>query len=359
VNRRLATLESPSIMTDVVTDRRPRFVLLALLAGGVIAGALIGLAITVTVTAGAVTSGPLVGAGLALSRSVLDGAAVVTVGMSFLPKFLVPHQGADSGADVAGPLASARLIAVASAAVWFVAALVSMVLEVVDINVGEPFTLGAIVQYLRGNGAGQAHVVVACCALAYLLVAVLALRKGEQVPAELRIAVALFALVPLSTAGHASVGVQSLRILALVSIQMHVLSAVSWTGGLLAVMLLLGLNRNLLADALPRFSRLATVCVFLTGFTGLFNAWFELYSTPGIHWYTALFTTRYGLVLIGKIVCVVAAGLLGGYTRFRLLPGIVERRTTAVVTWTTVEIGVLAVAFGLAAVLIRAPVVTG
>jgi putative copper resistance protein D len=355
VNRRLATLVSPSTMTDAVADRRPRYVLLAVLAGGVIAGALIGLAITVTATAGAVTSGPLVGVGLALSRSVLDGAAVITVGMSFLPKFLVP----DSGTEAAGPLASARLIAVASSAVWLVAALASMVLEVVDINVGEPFTLGAIVQYLRGNGAGQAHVVVACCAFAYLVVAVLALRRGEQVPAELRIAVALFALLPLSTAGHASVGVQSLRLLALVSIEVHVLSAVSWTGGLLAVMLLLGLNRNLLAGALPRFSGLATVCVFLTGFTGLFNGWFELYSTPGIHWYVALFTTRYGWVLIAKGVCVLVAGLLGGYTRFRLLPKIIERRTSAVVTWTTVEVGVLAVAFGLAAVLIRAPVVTG
>jgi copper resistance protein D len=356
VNRRLATLTSPSTTTaEEIIDPRPRYVLLVVLAGGVLAGALVGLAITVTAASGAVTSGPLVAVGLALSRSVLDGAAVVTVGMSLLPKLLV----LDPAARVAAPLALARLTAMVSSAVWLVAALVSMVLEVVDINVGEPFTIAAIGQYVRGAGPGQAHMVVACCAFAYLVVAVLALRRGEEVPAELRIAVAVFALLPLSTAGHASSGAQGLRNLALVSIQLHVIAAVSWTGGLLAVMLLLGWDRNLLAGALPRFSTLATVCVFLTGFTGLFNGWYELYSTPGILWYVALFTMPYGWLLIGKGACVAAAGLLGGYTRLRLLPKIVERRATAVVAWTTVEVGVLAVAFGLAAVLIRAAVVTG
>lgn len=356
MNRPVATLPPPQASPAAAeVEHRPRFVLLVVLAGGVIAGALIGLAITLTVSTGAVTSGPLVAAGLALSRSVLDGAAVVTVGMSFLPLFL----GKDRTSAGIVPLASARVIAVVSAAVWLVAALVSMVLEVVDINVGQPFTLGEIGLYVRGLGSGQAHIAVACGAFVYLVIAVLALRRGEAVPAEMRVALALFTLIPLSTAGHAAFGEQSLRNLALVSIELHVLSAVSWTGGLLAVMLVLGLDRGLLAQALPRFSRLATVAIFLTGFTGLFNGWYELWSTPGIHWFAAIFTTRYGWVLIGKVLCVVVAGVLGGYTRFKLLPRIVERQRTAVLLWTTVEIGVLAVAFGLAAVLIRAPVVTG
>ncbi|HEX5119209.1 MAG TPA: CopD family protein [Pseudonocardiaceae bacterium] len=356
MNQRLATAVSPPTATpDTATAPAPRYVLLIVLTGGAIAGALIGLAITVTAAGGAVTSGPLVAAGFALSRSVLDTQAVITVGMSFLPTFL----GRDRRAATMLPLASARLIGLVSAAVWLIAALVSMVLEVVDINVGQPFTLAAIGQYVRGAGAGQAHVVVACGAFVYLVIAVFSRYRGTDVPAEMRIAVAVFTLIPLSTAGHAAFGAQSLRNLALVSIELHVLSAVSWTGGLVAVMLLLGLHRGLLATALPRFSRLATVCVFLTGLTGLFNGWYELWSTPGIHWYTAVFTTRYGLVLIGKVLCVVTAGLLGGYTRLRLLPRIIERRPTAVLTWATVEIGVLAVAFGLAAVLIRAPVVTG
>jgi putative copper resistance protein D len=356
VDQRLATaVSSPATAPDAVTAPRPRYVLLVVLVGGGIAGALIGLALTVTSAGGAVTSGPLVAVGLALSRSVLDTQAVITVGMSLLPRFL----GSERMPAQIVALASARLVAVVSAAVWLVAALVSMVLEVVDINVGEPFTMAAIGQYVRGAGAGQAHVAVACGAFVYLVITLFSLHRGKDMPADMRIAVALFTLVPLATAGHVAFGEQTLRNLALVSIELHVLSAVSWTGGLLAVMLLLGLDRKLLGTALPRFSRLATVCVLLTGFTGLFNGWYELWSTPGIHWYTAVFTTRYGWVLIGKALCIATAGLLGGYTRLRLLPRIIEQRPTAVLTWATVEIGVLAVAFGLAAVLIRAPVVTG
>jgi putative copper resistance protein D len=356
VNFSLVTAASPETgIPDPAQVPRPRYVLLVVLVGGAVAGALIAVAITATSAGGGVTSGPLVAVGLALSRSVLDVQAVITVGMSLLPALLGP----DRPAARVVPLAAARLIAVVSAAVWLVAALVSMVLEVVDINVGEPFTFAAIGQYVRGAGAGQAHVVVACGAFAYLVLGLAALYRRVAAPPVMQIAIALFTLIPLSTAGHVAFGAQSLRNLALVSIELHVLSAVCWTGGLLAVMLLFGVRRELLASALPRFSRLATVCVFLTGCTGLFSGWYELWSTPGIHWYSAVFTTRYGWVLIGKALCVVAAGLLGGYTRFRLLPGIVERRTTSVLTWTTVEIGVLAVAFGLAAVLIRAPVVTG
>lgn len=356
MNLRVATPAPPAIVdaAGATGGQRPRYVLLVVLAGGAIAGALLGLAITLTTAGGAITSGPLVQVGLALSRACLDGAGVVTVGMSLLPVFL----GRDHAPGAPAPLASARLIAVVSSAVLLVAALTSLVLEVVDINVGQPFTLAEIGAYVSGAGAGQAHVVVACGAFAYLLLALLALRRGEQVPAELRIAVALFTLIPLSTAGHTAFGVQGLRNLALVSIELHVLAAVCWTGGLLAVMLLFGLHRPLLAQALPRFSRLATVCVFGVGVTGLFNGWFELYTTPGIHWYTAIVTTRYGWVLIGKGLCVLTAGLLGGYTRFRLLPAIIARRPSAVAAWTTVEVGVLAVAFGLAAVLVRAPVVT-
>jgi putative copper resistance protein D len=91
----------------------------------------------------------------------------------------------------------------------------------------------------------------------------------------------------------------------------------------------------------------------------VFNGWFELYDTPGIHWYVALFTTGYGWILIAKLVCAGGAAALGGYTRFRLLPGIAARRRTAVLTWATLEIAILGIAFGLASVLVRAPVVNG
>jgi putative copper resistance protein D len=91
----------------------------------------------------------------------------------------------------------------------------------------------------------------------------------------------------------------------------------------------------------------------------MFNGWLELYQTPGVHWYLALFTSGYGQILLLKGGCLTAAALLGAHTRFKLLPKIVAKKTTAVITWATVELAVMGLAFGLAAVLVRAPVING
>jgi copper resistance protein D len=340
--------------TTTAVARRPRYPLLYALAAGGVAGVLIGLALSATAAVpGILAPSTAVMVGLPLSRAVADLSAVVTVGMSFLPRLVAGQRRVEQA------LAPARRIAVVSAAVWLVAALVSLVLEVADTNVGEPVTMASIQAYIDDIGSGQALVIVACCALLYVVIGVLAVRRGEDVPVELRITMAMFTLLPLPVTGHAANGAVGWHDVSLISMELHVLGAVAWTGGLVAVMLLVATDRNLLSEALPRFSSLATVCVFLTAGTGLFNGWYELYSTPGIHWYIALFTTGYGWILIGKITCVTAAGLLGGYTRFKLLPKIIQRRPTAVLTWATLEVTVLGTAFGLAAVLVRAPVVQG
>lgn len=337
---------------------RPGYQLLYVLAGAAVAGVLIAYALTASVAdvtvPGIRTPGTAVEVGLPLTRAILDLASVVTVGMSLLPKLL-----GEQTRRTLPVLAHARLIAVVGSAVWLVAALVELALEEADTNPIQPVTLGTIGDYIRTIGSGQALVVVACVALLYLVIGVLAVRRGEDVPVELRITVALFGLLPLSVTGHVSAASQNLRDVGLVAIELHVVAAVCWLAGLLAVMMLVATDRTLLAEGLPRFSRLATFCVFLTAGTGLFNGWYELASTPGVQWYTALFTTGYGWILIGKLVCAGGAGLLGGYTRFRLLPAILERRRTPVLLWATMEIGVLALAFGLAAVLVRSPVLPG
>jgi putative copper resistance protein D len=50
--------------------------------------------------------------------------------------------------------------------------------------------------------------------------------------------------------------------------------------------------------------------------------------------------------------------LLGAHVRFRLLPAIRQRKATAVAGWAAAEVAVMGVAFGLAAVLVQAPVVS-
>jgi putative copper resistance protein D len=336
--------------------RKPRYPLLYGLGAGAVAGVLVGLGLTASaVVPGIVEPSTAVEVGLPLSRALVDLSALVTVGMSFLPRLL----GTDRPQRAESVLAFARLIAAVSSFVWLFAALASLLFEVADFDDIQPVTLGSITQYVRTIPSGQGLVIVACCALVYLVIAVLAVRRGEAVPAELRITVSAFGLLPLPVTGHAAETTSSWHDLSMISMELHVLGAVAWTGGLLAVLVLVAAQRGLLAQALPRFSRLATVCVFLVAATGVFNGWFELYDTPDVHWYVALFTTGYGWILIGKGICILAAGLLGGYTRFRLLPSIVARRPTALFTWAGLEIAVLGAAFGLAAVLVRSPVVSG
>lgn len=333
---------------------QPRVLLPLMLLGGALVGVLVGLAMTVTLgtTPGIVEPGMAVVVGLPLSRAMIDVAALVTLGMSILPKLL----GDDRPRRIAGTLDLARRAAAISAAVWVIAALSSLVLETADVNPGLPVTIASITTHVRTIASGQALVIVAACTLVYLVIAVVAVCRGETIPAELRITVATFAILPLPVTGHAANGSgwQDINVIAM---ELHVLGAVAWTGGLFAVIVLLATNRSLLAGALPRFSTLATVCIFLIAATGLFNGWLELYRTPNVHWYLAVFNTGYGLILIGKMLCILAAGLLGAHVRVKLMPKIVSRQPTAVATWTAVELGVLGGAFGLAVVLIRAPVV--
>ena len=334
---------------------RPRYQLFAGIGAAAVAGVLIGLVLTLTVAPpGLAEPGSVVVVGLPLARALLDLAAVTTVGVSFLPKLL----GADRPKRSAPVLALARLIAVFSSAIWLVAALVSLLFETADLNVGKPLSMTEIVGYVRQIASGQALVIVACAALVYLVIALVALVRGEVVPVELRITVALFTLLPLPVTGHADSGT-SWQDVNMISMELHVVGAVAWTGGLLAVIMLVAANRTLLSFALPRYSRIATVCVFLTLVTGMFNGWLELYQTPGVHWYLALFTSGYGQILLLKGGCLTAAALLGAHTRFKLLPKIVEKSKTAVITWATVELAVMGLAFGLAAVLVRAPVING
>jgi putative copper resistance protein D len=189
-----------------------------------------------------------------------------------------------------------------------------------------------------------------------LVIAAVGIRRPRLVPPVVPVVAAVLTLLPLPPSGHSFEAPPAVLALGVLCLELHVLAATAWTGGLFAVVVLLGKRRDLLADALPRFSRLATVCVFLTAATGLASAWLHLYVTPGVTWYSALFTTQYGLVLVCKAICLVAVGLLGAHIRFRLLPAIRGRRRTALIGWVALELSVMGLAFGFAAILARSPV---
>jgi len=142
----------------------------------------------------------------------------------------------------------------------------------------------------------------------------------------------------------------------MVSMELHVLGAAAWTGGLGALMALVAYRKGLLAAALPKFSKVATISLVVVAATGLFNGLLELVLNPVVPFPQSLVTTGYGLLFLGKLVCAVLIAVLGAHIRWRLLPKISQHKVTAIVQWAVLEVTIMGVAFGLAVVLSRAPV---
>jgi putative copper resistance protein D len=288
--------------------------------------------------------------GLPIVRVLLDIASVVTVGLCLLPIIV----GLDRPKIAEAVLAGSRRAAAASALVWAAAALVALVLQTAEVRPGVDVSPGAVVEYVVTVGTGKALVLVAVLALVSFGLSAASVRVGEAMPAELRAAVALFGLLPLPVTGHATDW--RWHDVTMVAMELHVLGAAAWTGGLGAVVTLLAANRTLLVIALPRFSKLATVCLIVVAATGVFTGVVELALSPSRDLLGALFGTNYGVLVLLKLTCFGLLAALGGNIRFRLLPAIVRHQRTALAAWAGLELAVMGLAFGFAVVLTRASI---
>ncbi|MGH3516438.1 MAG: copper resistance D family protein [Haloechinothrix sp.] len=315
-------------------------------------GTLIGVALTsLAPIPGVVDPGTVVLVAIPVVRVLLNIAAVATIGLSLL-SVLVGHDRPTLSEPI---LVIARRAAVVSSLIWSVSALVALILQTAEFQVrSSTIRFGDVWAYVVRIGAGKALLIVAVLALVHTALGVLALRYGEKVPAEARVGLGLFALLPLPVTGHASNWVY--HDYTMISIELHVMSAVAWTGGLGAMAVLLAGNRALLAQALPKFSRLATVCLLVSVATGLFNGIVEIQRNPTMTFWQGLFGTPYGQLVIGKLLCVCAIAVIGARMRWRLLPHIAAHKRTAFVGWATLELAIMGLAFGFAVVLTRAPV---
>jgi putative copper resistance protein D len=144
--------------------------------------------------------------------------------------------------------------------------------------------------------------------------------------------------------------------LSMVSMELHVVGAAAWAGGLAAVTVLLARHRDLLALALPRFSRLATWCEDVDGVSGLANGLQELALSPISTLPGSLLTTRYGVLVLAKIACLAVVAVIAVQVRGRILPAVAAGRRSTFTVWCGWEVAVLAVAYGVAVVLTRAAV---
>ena len=296
------------------------------------------------------TSGPVVEFGIPVARTLLDLGAAATVGVALLARLV----GFDRPEKTEPVMRRARRVGLWASVLWTIAALVSIVLLTAELQPGSVPSPAAIWSYLSNIPAGKGLLLSAGCGLVSVWLGWLTIRNGESVPAELRAGVALFGLLPLPLTGHASNW--SYHDLGMVSMELHVVAATAWAGALGAVIIFLSRRPGLLAIALPRYSRLATWCVFLVGTTGLFNGVVELALSPVTSLPSSLWMTRYGVLLLTKAVLIVVIAALAVVVRTRLLPRIAAGRRTAVAVWCGWELIVLALAFAVAVVLTRVPV---
>jgi len=338
-------------MSDVRTAAPTHYRVLAGLVTGALAGIALGLVLAPPlVVAGVVDVGAAVRYGLPVTRVLLDVSATIVVGLSILPKLL----GFDRPTHTEPVMKIARPAAVVAAAVWMVTALLAIILQAAELRPGSDVSIGNAIDYIATVGAGKGLLFSAACAFVYVLIGVMAVRNGESVPAELRILISMFGLLPIPVTGHASNW--KYHDYSMVSMELHVLGAAAWTGGLGALIALVAYRKGLLAAALPKFSKIATISLVVVTVTGLFNGLLELILNPVIPFPQSLFTTGYGLLFIGKTVCAIAVAVLGAHIRWKLLPQISQHRTTAIVQWAILEVTIMGLAFGLAVVLSRAPV---
>jgi len=299
---------------------------------------------------GLLSPGPVVRFGIPVARALLDLGAVATVGVALLARLV----GFDRPERTEPVMRRARRAGLWASVLWTVSALVSIVLLTAELNPGAVPTPGAVWSYVSNIAAGKGLMLSAACGLVSVWLARLTIRHGESVPAELRAGVGLFGLLPLPLTGHASDW--SYHDLGMVSMELHVVGATAWAGSLGAVIVFLSRRTDLLAEAVPRYSKLATWCVFVVGFTGLFNGLMELGLSPVTSLPSSLWTTRYGVLVLTKAVLIAVIAVIAIVVRTRLLPQIAAGRRTAVAVWCGWELVVLSLAFGVAVVLTRVPV---
>jgi cytochrome c oxidase assembly factor CtaG/putative copper export protein len=248
--------------------------------------------------------GPVVRWGIPIVRAIHDLAAASTVGLLVVAATIIPE-----APNTSRRITAARY-ACACGVVWVVAGLVGLVFSFADLS-GTPLsdpTFGGQLQsflfqleFLRVAAISTGMVVVVTIGAALVR-----RRSGMAAFAALSI----LAVLPLALAGHAS-GAAS-HDLAVNSLGLHLVSAVLWVGGLLALAMLRPLLGTGLAVSVQRYSTLAGWCFVAVAVSGVANAWIRIGSIDNL-------ATGYGVLVILKVVALVALGIAGWQQRARVV----------------------------------------
>ncbi|APU12146.1 MULTISPECIES: copper resistance D family protein [Actinoalloteichus] len=313
------------------------------------AGALVGLALGLALATAFDRSDGLAADGLGLPalRLAVDIAGTAVVGLSVLGLLLRPSTRHGTTATAAKAASTAARTAggfvVAVAAAWALLALILLWAQAgAASGDGLTIALPRLIDYLDAVAAGRALLVVVGASVACGVLAVLG--RHRAIPRWAPLLIALLGMTALPLTGHAAV--TSLDAVAVASAAVHAGAASIWVGGLAAVILFVAPRRGLAARVLPRYSTVAGWCLGIVALSGLLSALIRIDLTI-----SALFTTGYGALILAKTGALVLLAVFGARLRFRVVPGVVRHHGRGLIGWASVELGVMLLAFGLAAVL--------
>ena len=285
-------------------------------------------------------AGRLTGWLVPLTRALLDLCTFATVGCLTVAAWLLPTSGHESAA-------ARRVLRLASrwSLAWAVAAILQLVTstaQLVGQGVQALLTTPALYRLAWELPQNLALLLIALAGVAVALAQTRVVRPGS---ALLLLVGAVSALVPLLATGHA--GTASNHYVAAQSLVVHVVAASLWVGGLMVLALHLRKDADVMAVALPRFSRLALGCFVAVALSGILGAWVRL----GFSWDT--WTSTYGVLVLAKSAALVVLGLLGLAHRRWTVPQVAAGARHAFARLAAVEVLVMTVAAALAVVLSR------
>ena len=283
------------------------------------------MALAVAVAAGAVVftgaskpqqlldAGAIVRWGIALFKPAADVAMAATIGFTGLGAFLVAEGHKTMRVARIGRWASI------SAALWFGATLVVSYLSYGDLAGIPVGSRGYTGQWWSNTWQLEILRNPMLTATAALVIAVVCWWHSSRTSLAWMTALGLLALWPIALSGHAAGS--SDHETAVDSLIMHLVPVTLWVGGLIALGVMWGRLGKAAAASVRRYSSVATWCVGFVAFSGV------LASTLRVPDLSQYVTTRYGLVIVAKALCLVVLGALGLMQRRRVV-AVLERDAT-------------------------------
>lgn len=274
-----------------------------------------------------------------LLRVISDLASATTLGLLILAAFLVPERRSTDRR-----VQASRLAAI-TAVIWFVAAAMGVFLNfagLAGLRLGDPELAR---QFLTFVWDLQVTRVLTISTFLALVVSIGALMARTRASFAWLAAIALTGIVVVALTGH-SAGSASHES-AVNSLAVHLVGVTVWAGGLVAIAMMRPRIGSDLAATVARYSVLAGWCYAAVVLSGLQQAVIRLGSISGI-------ASTYGVMLVLKAVILLLLGFLGWQQRRRVIASIGTTRN-GFARLVVVELGLMAAAFGLGAVLGRTP----